>query len=105
VIRFISVLSATAIAVAAGGCGSDDSGESTAPAVSVPAVTSPLDTTTLTAPATTTTAAPPVEATTEGGKTFDPKLPDTATNDVPPPPGSPQEAFERQCERNPQACG
>jgi hypothetical protein len=49
VIRFIPLLGATAIAVAAAGCGSDDSGESTAPAVSVPAVTSPLDTTALTA--------------------------------------------------------
>jgi hypothetical protein len=103
VTRFIPLLGAIGIAVAAG-CGSDDSGESTAPAVSVPPVTSPLGTTT-TAPATTTTAAPPVKTTAKGGKTYDPNLPDTETNDVPPPPGSPQEAFERQCERNPQACG
>ena len=31
--------------------------------------------------------------------------PDSETNDLPPPAGSPQEAFEKQCEQNPQACG
>jgi hypothetical protein len=45
---------------------------------------------------------------TESGGTPTPKPPakeDSATNDLPPPPGSPQEAFEKACEKNPAACG
>jgi hypothetical protein len=92
---------ATVIAVA--GCGSDDSGETTAPDVSIPAITSPLGTAT-TAPATTST--PSTTSTTKkGGGNYNPSQPDSATNDVPPPPGSPQESFERQCQEHPEACG
>ena len=36
---------------------------------------------------------------------FNPNRPDSATNDVPPASGSPEEAFEKQCKANPQACG
>jgi hypothetical protein len=63
----------------------------TAPTVSTP-----------TAPA--ATVAP---STTTGKETppANPSVPDSPTNDVPPPPGSPQEAFEKQCEENPAACG
>ena len=91
------------IGLAVAGCGSDDSGETTVPTVSIPAITSPISPTG-TLPATTTA---PTESTTipKGGKTVNPKEPDSATNDVPPPGGSPQEAFERQCEQNPKACG
>jgi hypothetical protein len=102
VIRQITVLGAIAIVIAVSGCGSDDSGETTAPTVSIPAITSPLGTTT-TAPATTSTT-PQTTSTTKKGN-YNPTEPDSATNDVPPPPGSPQEAFEKQCEQNPQACG
>ena len=95
------------IGLAIAGCGSDDSGETTAPTVSIPAITSPI-------PATTTT---PVTTSTSTGTTgksnggtgppnrTNPNLPDSATNDVAPPAGSPQEAFEKQCEQNPKACG
>ena len=95
------------IGLAIAGCGSDDSGETTAPTVSIPAITSPI-------PATTTT---PVTTSTPTGTTgkgnggtgppnrTNPNLPDSATNDVAPPAGSPQEAFEKQCEQNPKACG
>jgi hypothetical protein len=93
---------ALAIGVIAAGCGSDDSGETTAPSVSIPAVTSP-GLTTSTAPATTT--APGTTSTGKGGTTFNPKAPDSATNDIPPPKGSPQEQFEQQCKQNPSACG
>jgi hypothetical protein len=96
-------LTAIAIALAMAGCGSDDSGETSAPTVSIPAVTSPLGTTT-TAPATTSTT-PATTSTTRKGGNYNPNLPDSATNDVPPPPGSPEEAFEKQCAQNPQACG
>jgi hypothetical protein len=92
-----------ALALGTGACGGDD--EETAPSVTVPASTE-------TAPATTTTTAPvtTTETTTGTGKTggtpsHDPAKPDTPANDVPPPPGSPQEAFEKQCEQNPSACG
>ena len=103
----IVALTAIAVAIAASGCGSDNSGEATAPTVSIPAVTSPLGTTSTAAPAGTTTvpATPPsTTSTTERGN-HNPNGPDSATHDVPPPPGSPQETFERQCEANPQACG
>ena len=93
-------LAAIATALAVSGCGGDDSGEATVPTVSIPAITSPLGT--ATAPLTTT--APETTSTTKRGN-FDSTLPDSVTNDVPPPPGSPQEAFEKQCEQNPQACG
>jgi hypothetical protein len=96
------------IGLAITGCGSDDSGETTPPpTVSIPAITSPI-------PATTTT---PVTTSTSTGTTgngnggsgppnrTNPNLPDSATNDVKPPAGSPQEAFEKQCEQNPEACG
>ncbi len=35
----------------------------------------------------------------------DPNLPDTEQNDLPPDPGTPQEAFENFCKENPGACG
>jgi len=102
VIRALA-LTSIVIAVAVTGCGGDSSGDTTAPNVSVPAVTSPIAPTT-TAPATTSTATR-ATTTNKGGKTFNPKQPDSATNDVPPAQGSPQEAFEKQCEQNPSTCG
>jgi hypothetical protein len=108
-------LAATALVLglAVAGCGGDDSGETTAPqTVSIPAITSPIPTTT-TAPATTTTPGGSTTTGKEGGggtggtgvKPANPNEPDSPTNDVQPPPGSPQEAFEKQCEQNPAACG
>ena len=101
------MLGAIGIVVVLTGCGSDSSGDTTAPTVSIPAVTSPLGTTS-TPPARTTV--PTSTSTTSATSTrkrgnYNPKLPDSATNDVPPPAGSPQSAFEKQCEKNPQACG
>jgi hypothetical protein len=95
----------TGLAIA--GCGGDDSGDTTAPpTVSIPPITSPIPATTTTARTTTTT---PTGTTGNGGtgapSRANPNEPDSATNDVPPPPGSPQEKFEKQCEQNPQACG
>jgi hypothetical protein len=95
------------IGLAIAGCGSDNSGETTAPTVSIPAITSPIPATT-TAPVTTST---PTGTTGKGNggtgppNRTNPNLPDSATNDVAPPAGSPQEAFEKQCEQNPKACG
>jgi hypothetical protein len=47
------------------------------------------------------TVTPPAESESqaEGG------VEDSAENDVPPEPGSPEEAFEQHCEENPEACG
>jgi hypothetical protein len=96
------------IGLAIAGCGSDDSGETTtAPSVSIPPITSPIPATTTT-PVTTSTS---TRATGNGNggtgppNRTNPNLPDSATNDVQPPAGSPQEAFEKQCEQNPKSCG
>jgi hypothetical protein len=89
------------------GCGGDDSGATTAPTVSIPAITSPLPATT-TAPATTTTPTGTTGNGTGGTgppTTANPNKQDSETNDVPPPAGSPQEAFEKHCRENPRACG
>jgi hypothetical protein len=91
---------AAAIGLIAAGCGSDSSGDTTTPPVSIPAVTAPNLTST--AAATTT---PGTTASTKGGKTYNPQAPDSATNDIPPKKGSPQAAFEQQCKQNPSACG
>jgi hypothetical protein len=98
----VIALAAVALGLAAVGCGSDSSGETTAQPVSIPAVTAP-GISTATGPA--ATVAPGTTATTKGGKSYNPNLPDSATNDVPPPKGSPQAQFEQQCKHNPSACG
>jgi hypothetical protein len=81
------------------GCGDDDEDvEVTVPEISVEETTTeaaPVETTETTAPETGGTGAPSV----------DPNQEDSATNDKPPAPGSPEEAFEQACEENPAACG
>ena len=94
----IAGLLAIVAAIAVSGCGSDSSGDESQPPVSIPTVTAPGLSTT----APTTDAEP---GTTTGRGKFNPSEPDSETNDVPPAPGSPEEAFEKQCEQNPQACG
>jgi lipoprotein-anchoring transpeptidase ErfK/SrfK len=89
-------LTAIAIGLIAAGCGSDSSGETTTPAVSIPAVTAP-GVSTSTEPA--ATVSPDTTATAKGRTTYDPSAPDSATNDVPPAKGSPQEQFEKQCQQ------
>jgi hypothetical protein len=93
-------LAAIVLAIAVAGCGSDSSGDESHPAVSIPTVTAPDLSTT----ARTTTGSGPETTTTGTGK-YNPSQPDSETNDVPPAPGSPEEAFEKQCQQNPQACG
>jgi hypothetical protein len=107
VIRALA-LASTLAGLALAACGGDDSGETTAPPVSIPAITSPIPATTTTAPATTPTPTG-TTGTGSGGTSpptgANPSKPDSETNDVPPPAGSPQEAFEKRCEQNPEACG
>lgn len=86
------------------GCGDD---ESPSDDVTVPTIEAPTDATE-SAPATTT--APDSGGVSPGGGsgsggTPDPSQEDSATNDKPPEPGSPAEAFEKACEENPAACG
>ena len=85
------------------GCG-DDEDEVTLPTISVEetATTAPTETTQQPEAATT-----PTEPETGGTGTgsFDPNQEDSATNDKPPEPGSPEEAFEQACKENPAACG
>jgi hypothetical protein len=98
----VALLAASAIGLIATGCGSDSSGETTAPSVSIPAVTSPgISTSTRSVK----TTVPDTTVTTKGGKTYNPQAPDSATNNVPPAKGSPQAQFEKQCKENPAACG
>jgi len=97
------------------GCGSDGSGETTQPSVSIPAVTSPIPATSTTTPALTTTPTQSTTGTGSGGSGgsppgggppgANPGKPDSETNDLRPPAGSPQDAFEKQCNQNPRACG
>jgi len=92
------VPAALAATLIAAGCGSDNSGEATtAPTISIPAVTAPGVSTTAPAPSTTSSKGKTV--TTKGGKTYNPSAPDSATNDIPPKKGSPQAAFEQQCKQ------
>jgi hypothetical protein len=93
------LLGAIAVVIAASGCGGDESG-SEPTTISIPDVTAPTASTP-TFPQTSTSRG----ITGTNGKTINPNAPDSETNDLPPPPGSPQEAFEKQCEQNPQACG
>jgi hypothetical protein len=101
--RSLAVLPlALAIGLIGSGCGSDGSGETTtAPTVSIPAITSPVPTT---ASSSVTASVPTSTATTNGGKGFNPAEPDSETNDIPPAKGSPEEAFEKQC-RQQGTCG
>lgn len=100
--RYLAVLPvAAAIGLIGAGCGSDSSGDTTVHSVSIPAITSPVPTST----GLPTTTAPSATGTTGSTTTFNPKQPDSQTNDVPPAKGSPQAAFEQQCKQNPAACG
>jgi hypothetical protein len=103
--RLALALLLPALVLGAAACGDDDD-EETTPSVTAPAATEPAPATTA-APETTTTQ--PTTTTkppkTGGTPSYDPAKPDAPENDVPPPAGSPQEAFERMCERNPAACG
>jgi hypothetical protein len=104
--RLLTPPALLAVAVAMVGCGSDDSGETTAPALAIPAITAPpITTSTQPRTGTDTGTAPSTTATTKGGKTYNPNAPDSPTNDIPPAKGSPQAAFEKQCKQNPSACG
>jgi hypothetical protein len=94
--HFALIPVALTIGLIAAGCGSDNSGETTTRSVSIPAVTSPVPAATTTTAATTS---PGTTTTTKGGKTYNPTIPDSETNDVPPKKGSPEAAFEEQCKQ------
>jgi hypothetical protein len=103
--RLAIPLLALALLLGAAGCGGDDEDDTASvPSTSVSTTEQP------TVPAAAEATTPPAPTTTKTEKTggtpsYDPGKADTPENDVPPPPGSPQEAFERQCEQNPAACG
>jgi hypothetical protein len=120
-------LVATAFALAALGCGSDE--ETTAPPVRPTPATAPGQTDTAATEATTTeqtntgssggvgptdTTTPETTETDNGGgggggggvsPPVDPSAPDSPTNDVPAQPGTPQGNFEQYCNEHPGACG
>jgi hypothetical protein len=95
-----ALLAAGILALGAAGCGDDDDDPVD---ITVPTTTSVPEVTTPTVPQETTTTTPTTAGPT--GKQVDPAAPDSQTNDVPPPPGSPQAEFEKACEKNPAVCG
>ncbi len=101
--RIAIPLLAIAAAVGATGCGDDEEPDVTTPSISIPSVTAPTPPTT-TAQEPTGGVAPQGTTTSKSGGVT-PGKPDSAENDLPPAPGSPEEAFEKQCEQNPAACG
>jgi hypothetical protein len=102
--RLAIPLTLLAMTLGAASCGGDEEDTTSVPSISVstaevPSVPS-VRTTTTPLPATTTT-----RTTTQSGAKKPSAAPDSPANDVPPPPGSPDEAFERQCAQDPAACG
>jgi hypothetical protein len=96
-----------ALAVTAPGCGADEE-EDAAPTISVP----PIETQSVPAQTQTKPKEPGTKkpgggggGNTGGTDPYDPSKPDSPENDIPPPPGSPQEQFEQMCDANPAACG
>ena len=110
---FASLVLAGGTAVA--GCGGDDEGETT------PSTTPTIEPSTPTGPTGAAgedeqpasddsaldpedgTVTPPAESEVQDEQDLAPE--DSAENDVPPEPGSAEEAFEQHCEENPEACG
>jgi hypothetical protein len=99
-----ALLAVFALALGGVACGDDDdSGDDTS---TIPEVTIPSDATTTTEPTTTSEETTTTEDDNGGGtKTFDPDQEDSETNDKPPTPGSPEDAFEQDCKANPGKCG
>lgn len=98
---FLIPLVLIAAALGGAGCGDDES-DATTPSISIPSVTAPGAPS---APTVQTTDTATEATTTTKRGSYDPGKPDSPENDVPPPAGSPQEAFEKMCEQNPEACG
>jgi hypothetical protein len=89
-----------------GACGDDEATTPTTTTESTAETTAPDLTVD---PATTTTSTTSTPTTTESTPTTPPALddgrPDSEKNDLPPKPGTPEAAFEAECEANPEACG
>jgi hypothetical protein len=99
------LLVGAALIFGAAGCGDDDEGDSdvTVPTISVPDTTE--STTTDTVETETTETSPDDSGGSGSGSGSGSGGVDSETNDIPPEPGSPQEAFEQDCEQNPAKCG
>lgn len=85
-----------------GGCGDDEEPEVTLPTISVESSVESTTEQTQTSPGQTTTEKPQTGGT---PPSYDPGAEDSPSNDKPPDPGSPEEAFENHCKQNPGACG
>lgn len=110
-----ALASASALAVLAfgsAGCG-DDEETTTVPPASTTSSSTTTSSTESTSSSTTTTSSTtsttPTVTESTGATTTTPEVeieePDSETNDKPPKPGSPEEAFEQACEADPDACG
>ena len=97
----------SAVALATGGC---NDGEGTAADVTsvAPTISAPSSTTATPPATTTTTTSEPTTTTTSTTSTAEQPpstVEDSAENDTPPEPGSPEDAFEQECEKHPERCG
>ncbi len=101
-----ALLAALALTLGAAACGDDDDGGDEMD-TSIPEVTIPDSATETESvePTTTTEPTSPEEDNGRPGGNVNPDEPDTETNDKPPDPGSPEEAFEQDCAANPGKCG
>lgn len=99
----------SALALIAGGCRDGEApptNPSTATIETTPATTATTSTppaTTSVQPTSTATAATSPTTTAGAPPTTNPE--DSADNDLPPEPSSPEEAFEQECEEHPERCG
>ena len=97
----LAAIAALSLGALAGvGCGDDGDDDVD---VSVPEIS--IESTTTTPTETTQSTPTDPDGGNGGGGNFDPSQEDSETNDKPPEPGSPEEAFEKACEENPAACG
>jgi hypothetical protein len=95
--QLVAIASVGIVALTGTGCGDGGNTEVTIPTISV-------ETTQSVATQTSSTETTPTEPQNGGTGTIDPNAPDSAKNDRPPEPGSPEEAFENACKQNPDAC-
>lgn len=86
-----------------GGC-RDDEATTTVTIQSAP-TPAPSAPTTASEPATSSTSTSETTTSISGGDSTPPEIADSEDNDLPPQPGSPEEAFEQECEKHPDRCG
>jgi hypothetical protein len=107
--RGLAATALAALALALGACGDDEerAADTRTETTATTETAAPTATTGTPAPTTPVDTSPRTEALPGGqdGGATPPRQQDSPENDTPPPADSPAERFERECERNPEACG